>query len=275
MTRYIAVLLRVGSGRPSVLWHYFADNLRYLLTKLGILSGAAKHVSEVRAAFEAYAATGQFKELFFDMADMNILQWSTTFSKIFARTDPIRILEIGSWEGRSTLFLLTYFTKGQLTAVDTWAGSTEGYKYDATQDLHDLEARFDSNLAPCAERLTKRKGSSLHVLPQLIDEKQEFDLIYVDGSHHADDVLTDAINSWRLLKEGGVIIFDDFLGNFYPRVRANPWWPINLFLKYHAGEYRILNAYYQIVLQKKVTFVDQATDLAAVQFGDPLVCKTR
>jgi hypothetical protein len=156
-----------------VLWHNLTDNLRYLLVKLGVLSGAAKHVAEIRAAFEAHAAQGQFKELFFDMNDMNIVQWCVTFSRIFNRADPVRILEIGSWEGRFTLFLLTYFTQGHLTAVDTWAGSDE-YQYNATPDLRDLAVRFDRNLAPCAARLTKRKGSSLHVLPQLLDEQQNF-----------------------------------------------------------------------------------------------------
>jgi predicted O-methyltransferase YrrM len=255
ITQFFALLLRTGIEHPSVLWHYLTYNLRYLLVKLGVLSGAAKHVAEVRAEFEAHAVQGQFKELWFDA---NIVPWCATFSRIFNRADPVRILEIGSWEGRSTLFLLTYFTQGHLTAVDTWAGSDE-YQYNATWDLRDLEVRFDGNLAPCVARLTKRKGSSLHVLPRLLDEQQKFDVIYVDGSHVADDVLTDGITAWRLLKQGGVLIFDDFLWPCYPRARANPWWAINLFLKYHGGEYNILNAYYQIILQKKITFTDHVT----------------
>jgi SAM-dependent methyltransferase len=254
-TRFYALLLRSGIAHPSLLWHYFADNLRCLLVRRGVLSGPAKHVAEVRTEFKANAVQGQFKEPWFDV---NIIPWCVTFSRIFNRAYPVRILEIGSWEGRSTLFLLTYFTQGHLTAVDTWAGSDE-HPYNATSDLRDLEARFDGNLAPCTARLTKRKGSSLHVLPQLLDEQKEFDVIYVDGSHVADDVLTDGINAWRLLKQGGVLIFDDFLWPCYPRARANPWWAIILFLKYHEGEYDILYASYQIILQKKIRFTDDVT----------------
>jgi hypothetical protein len=51
----LAFLLHTGIGRPFVPWHYLTDNLRYLLVKLGSLSGAAKHVVEIRAAFEAHA----------------------------------------------------------------------------------------------------------------------------------------------------------------------------------------------------------------------------
>ncbi|GFG73648.1 hypothetical protein MBOT_10130 [Mycobacterium botniense] len=265
--RSVVLLLRVASGHPSVLWHYFTDNVRYRLVKLGVLSGVAKHVAEVRAGFAAHAAQGQFKINFFDSDDWNIVLWCLTFSRIFNREDPVRILEIGSWEGRSTLFLLTYFTNGHLTAVDPWADRDDN-EYKVTKESREREARFERNLAPCAARLTKRKGSSLQVLPQLLDEQQEFDVIYVDGSHFADDVLTDGINAWRLLKRGGILIFDDLLWACYPRMRANPAWAINLFMKYHSGEYRILGASYQMILQKKITSTDhESADLAAFQFA--------
>lgn len=143
--RSLVFLLRAGSAHPSVLWQFMVANVRYNLIKRGVLSRAAKHVADVHAEFEANAAQGQFKELFFDMADMNIVQWCDTFSKTFDRADPVRILEIGSWEGRSALFLLTYFTQGQLAAVDTRDGRDE-YHYNATADLRDLESRFDRNL---------------------------------------------------------------------------------------------------------------------------------
>ncbi len=239
--------------RPALATQFVADILRY---RHGVPANAAKHVSEVRAEFDKHAALGQFKELWFDM---NIIPWCVTFSKVFKRTDPIRILEIGSWEGRSSLFLLTYFERGNLTAVDTWAG-TDQYEYNATSELSDLERRFDHNLSPHSARLTKRKGSSLEVLPQLIDENQQFDLIYVDGSHFADDALMDTTNAWRLLKEGGVMIIDDVMWPCFPRPRANIAWAINIFLKYHSREYKVLHAHYQIILQKKRAFADKPAE---------------
>lgn len=36
------------------------------------------------------------------------------------------------------------------------------------------------------------------------------DIIYIDGDHSAPAVLTDAVLSWPLLKEGGILIFDDY-----------------------------------------------------------------
>ena len=33
-------------------------------------------------------------------------------------------------------------------------------------------------------------------------------VIYVDGSHVPQDVLTDAVMAWKLLKQGGIMILD-------------------------------------------------------------------
>jgi predicted O-methyltransferase YrrM len=246
----------LGRRHPSMAGHFLTDHVRYALVERGFPSGAAKHVAEVRDEFETRAAQGQFKERWFDM---NLVPWCVTFSKVLSRTDPLRILEIGSWEGRSTLFFLTYFKQAQLTAVDTWEGSDE-WHYMATSNLQDLEARFDHNVGLSGQQVTKRKGSSLYVLPNLLEEKQKFDLIYVDGSHLADDAITDAINAWRLLEQGGIVIFDDVMWPAYRRTHANTAWAINSFLKHYAGEYKVLHAQYQLILQKKTAFEDQTAD---------------
>lgn len=246
----------LGSKHPSMAWHYLTDHLRYTLVKRGIPGRTARHAEQIRSEFQEKASQGQFKELWFDM---NILPWSVTFPKVADRMDPLRILEIGSWEGRSTLFFLTYFPNAHLTAVDTWEGSDE-WHYNATSNLSDLEARFDHNVGLGGGNVTKRKGSSLYMLPKLLDEKQTFDLIYVDGSHYADDAVTDAINAWRLLEAGGTIIFDDVMWPAYSRTHANTAWAINSFLKHFRGQYKVLHAQYQLILQKKVAVNDQPAD---------------
>ena len=39
---------------------------------------------------------------------------------------------------------------------------------------------------------------------------ESFDIIYIDGSHAVNDVLEDAVLSFRLLKPEGILIFDDY-----------------------------------------------------------------
>jgi len=238
-----AAILRMGRHRPAIVGRYLVDQSRYSR----IEREGRPDVEAVRAEYEANAATGQFGE---DWFSGNVVPWCVTLSKVFGRDDPVRILEVGSWEGRSSLFLLTYFLKGELTCVDTWAGNDE-YSYTTTPELSDLEARFDHNTVVGAGRVTKHKGFSSHVLPRLVEEQQKFDLIYVDGSHFADDVLTDGINAWRLLEPGGVMIFDDLLWNWYPGARDNPAWAIDSLLRYHSGEYDVLSVAYQFMLRKR------------------------
>ena len=42
-------------------------------------------------------------------------------------------------------------------------------------------------------------------------KKNYFDFIYIDGSHQAPDVLADAVLGFKLLRVGGLIVFDDYL----------------------------------------------------------------
>jgi hypothetical protein len=41
------------------------------------------------------------------------------------REAPVRMLEIGSWEGRSALFFLNYFSRSHVVCVDTFGGNIE------------------------------------------------------------------------------------------------------------------------------------------------------
>jgi predicted O-methyltransferase YrrM len=54
-----------------------------------------------------------------------------------------------------------------------------------------------------------RGSYSALALPQLLSEKRNFDLIYIDGSHNFEDVFIDAYFSALLLSKGGVVAFDD------------------------------------------------------------------
>ena len=49
-----------------------------------------------------------------------------------------------------------------------------------------------------------------------------FDLIYIDGSHTAADVLIDAVLAFQLLRVGGVMIFDDYLWSMEPALSVDP-----------------------------------------------------
>jgi hypothetical protein len=53
-----------------------------------------------------------------------------------------------------------------------------------------------------------------------------------------------------MLKVGGVMIFDDFFWQYYPKAIDNPAAAINLFLRLKRGSYKIIRLYYQIAIIK-------------------------
>jgi predicted O-methyltransferase YrrM len=173
--------------------------------------------------------------------------WLSTFHEYRLDAKPrLRGLEIGSWEGLSSAFMLRALPNLRLTCVDTWEGSDENRGEEALQHI---ERRFDFNLCAYQARLTKYKGTSFSYFDR-VKEDGKFDLIYVDGSHHCDDVLLDAIKAFERLEVGGIMIFDDYLWRLYPRANDNPAAAINAFLRLKKGQYRPVRVYAQVIIEK-------------------------
>lgn len=158
----------------------------------------------------------------------------------------VAMLEIGSFEGRSTVWFLENVLTGArstITCIDTFRGSAEhtGVDHDA------LLERFKRNVAPWSDRVTVLEGESRRMLRTLGDDPR-FEAVYVDGSHETPDVLEDAVLSWPLLRDGGVMIFDDYL---WRARESRPGPAIDAFLGVFAGRYELLHQEYQVSLRKQ------------------------
>jgi predicted O-methyltransferase YrrM len=190
------------------------------------------------------------KELTTDWTSRNYQLWADILAS--RREEPLRMLEIGSWEGRSALFFLNYLPHASIICVDTFAGSIEHRAWSHAQQesqLNGIEQRFDNNLAPFADRMQKRKDDSLAALGKLGIEGLRFDLVYVDGSHLAIDVYRDGVLSWPLVAPGGIVIFDDYQRPLGPE-RDLPRVGIDAFLETVNGNYEELFRGHQIIIRK-------------------------
>jgi hypothetical protein len=164
---------------------------------------------------------------------------------------PMNVLEIGSWEGRSALFFLNYLVKSRITCVDTFAGGEEHQhdpKYSALLPV--LEQRFDRNVEKFQSRVDKIKAASHKALAILGTDRRRFDLVYVDGSHRASDVYSDAVLSWALLNRGGLVIFDDYGWPLGEDERDRPKLGIDAFLSSFAHQYAPVAHGYQMIIRK-------------------------
>ena len=112
------------------------------------------------------------------------------------------------------------------------------------------EAQFNSNLAAFADRVEKIKGSSTVILPTFGISGRRFDLAYVDGSHMAADVYSDALLTWPMIEPGGIVIFDDYEWDLMNNGRERPSLGIDTLLAAVKGQYRELRRAYQLVIAK-------------------------
>lgn len=187
-----------------------------------------------------------------DWFSKNVPFWLSIIEEYGLHERQIAALEIGSWEGLSSYFILNSMPSAQLTCVDTWRGADE--HQDSRVVLSDVVAQientFDRNTVGFASRLTKYKGTSFSFFNQSDALPDRYDFIYIDGSHYCDDVIIDAIKCFEMLKVGGVMIFDDYFWRYYINKIENPAGAINLFLRLKKGQYRIIRFYYQIVIIK-------------------------
>lgn len=159
-----------------------------------------------------------------------------TWDPILTSLKPRKILEIGSFEGRSACYLIEKcadLADGELsiTCVDSWQGGREHQQGGmAEAKMTEVERRFDHNmrlaLGRAARPVTfcKLKQNSCAALAGLITAglSESFDLIYVDGSHEAPDVLSDAVMAFALLRVGGTLIFDDYVWSDQPPEKRDP-----------------------------------------------------
>lgn len=191
-------------------------------------------------------------------------------------------LEIGSFEGRSTVWVVENMLEagGFIDCVDTWEGGEE----HGDQDMMVVESRFDHNVIKALDcrsaqhrsredswghtrfasdggdaenkRVYKYKGKSTEFLGRkLADWMLEFhplyDFIYIDGSHTAPDVLTDACMAWPLLKREGLMVFDDYAWGSPRDILHRPKLAIDSFVNIFAEQLDIVHSGYQFIIRKK------------------------
>ena len=163
-------------------------------------------------------------------------EWETRTASMRGRE--LRILEIGSFEGASTTWILENLMghpNSRMIAVDTFEGGMEHQEVDKsdTYCLSSLEARFRSNVSECkhSAKLRIMKMRSDDALLELRRQANQFDLIYIDASHVAIDVLHDAVLCWRMLSIHGTMVFDDVRWKGYMENCYNPRIAIETFVK--------------------------------------------
>lgn len=183
--------------------------------------------------------------------------WDRVIKPLFVQREYCRAIEVGSWEGGSACWILDNLCAGRsdknkLICIDH-------FDLMRTANGRARRAMFQANINATGmpERVRIMPEFSTLALFKLMSEfaagdDAGYDLIYIDGSHRADDTLLDAEMAWRMASERCVFVFDDYEWDGAEAATIkHPKSGIDAFLSVHAGEYDLLHKGYQIIIIKR------------------------
>jgi len=169
----------------------------------------------------------------------NIPNWKIWFSR--CNYNAVNLLEIGSFEGRSTVWFCENALQhpdSAIVCVDPWSAPKTDVNL-ATDNV--IYERFMRNVSRFGKKVKPIIGNSRDVLKNL--PHNYFDAVYIDGDHESHGVLEDGVLAFPLVRIGGVMIFDDFCG---PTVRCG----VESFVSAYSKKVKVVYAVGQLVAEK-------------------------
>ena len=122
----------------------------------------------------------------------------------------MRIVEVGSWKGKSTSVLggIARSYEGRVYAIDHWRGNVDTWSYDIAED-YDVLSIFRNNI-----RLLGLDGVVLPMIMSSVEASQIFpdeslDLVFLDADHRYKYIKQDILSWLPKVKHGGVMCGHD------------------------------------------------------------------
>jgi predicted O-methyltransferase YrrM len=154
-------------------------------------------------------------------------------------------LQLGVYTGDASLWLCKNILtndKSTLTDVDIWSNDFIEVGYN-NFDWENVESIYDKKVNLYKNKIIKKKQDTYSFFNE---NKNKYDFVYIDAEHTAEATLLNAINSYYLCKNEGVIAFDDYEWDKDPNPYLKPKKGIDAFLKYFEGNLEILIKNYQL-----------------------------
>lgn len=122
-----------------------------------------------------------------------------------------KYLEIGAYKGANVLSFATSYGVHEDTkmyCIDPWEDYEDYPEYGQEQTSNYDTYMKNLENSGVSSKITTIRGYSNIEVPKFEDDF--FDIIYIDGNHEPEYVLEDAVLSFRKLKKGGIMVFDDY-----------------------------------------------------------------
>lgn len=188
----------------------------------------------------------------FIIKNMEITEnWNGEFKK---NTEGMKFdfaLEIGAFEGLTTSYICDNLLNegGRIIVVDPLKDKylNDNLSKEDKKMNTELKSMFKGQYG----RFTRNtKGKPVELIRELSKtgfeklQDYKFDFIYIDGDHRKEGVYFDGVESFKLLKVGGYILFDDY------EWREQTTEGINMFLNEFNEYLKIVIKGYQVMIKK-------------------------
>jgi hypothetical protein len=158
-----------------------------------------------------------------------------------------KYLEIGTFEGRSALFISEFDNCEKIVCVDPYIDYDQSEKYDfKMSNVFESVSQKFKQVQKKNMKLIREKSDDF-----FLKNNETFDVIYIDGHHKYDYVKRDFINSMNCLKKNGILICDDFWWLKYEKLNENPIGAILECYDIYKKNLQILFINHQIIFKKK------------------------
>lgn len=139
------------------------------------------------------------------------------FGKLIQQTNPVNIIEVGTWKGQSAITMAKDVPRGtKIFCVDTWLGALEFMGETGERDLMlkngypQVYYQFLSNVVHnnCRDIIIPVPQTSSIAARWFKKQGIKAELIYIDGSHDEQDVYDDLCNYYDICTK--VMFGDDW-----------------------------------------------------------------
>jgi hypothetical protein len=179
---------------------------------------------------------------------LNIINHFNTKQQLFLKNRKIKILEIGTYTGISLINIVKNIPNSIGYGIDKWENYEETKLSKNINNLN-IPNSFYHNLR--VEGVLDRIIVIQEKLINMIKNNNEFDFIYINGSHSLLNSYSDLILSWELLSNGGILIIDDYSYNSDElNILISPLESVKHFMKLYEGKYNLLLKNYCVFLEK-------------------------
>jgi len=152
---------------------------------------------------------------------MSANECATLHNLAFELEEGLEIVEIGSYQGRSTSALglgCKYGNKNKITAIDLWGLDIDRHEPEYKDSKYYDSFKQNMSKLGLEDLVTSIEGESTLVAKEW-DKKRKIGILLIDAGHRYEDVKADFEAWYPYVVKGGKVIFHDYYGKFLGLVK--------------------------------------------------------